>query len=211
MTNIGQFRFKTAEIGIFNTAAVRPVTDSIRADNRVIGLTNGEFSLIDLIAGCLQKTGPAHVVVATWSAGIKDAHQCRWLLDSDRIQTFRLITDHSYATRQKKYALSITDLFGTENIRTCESHSKFVLIHNDEWHLSIRTSMNLNANRTCENFEIENTGEVFDLFWNWCQHHFDDMPAGFCGSTWRASKALGKFFQRGGTYTEQPYKNWSDL
>lgn len=209
-TTHGNFRFKASEIGIFNTASVLPITAKLNKTERIIGLTNGKFSLIDLIAGILQKTGPAHLVVATWSAGIKDAHQCKWLLDSDKVASMRLITDHSYPTRQRKYALSITDLFGKENIRTAESHAKFVLIHNDEFQITIRTSMNLNANKTCETFEIDLDPDVFNLFWQWCKSHWNDMPEGFCSSPWKAGNALKQFFT-GDAFNETAYSGWSDL
>tara|TARA_R110000782_G_scaffold129510_1_gene221070 strand:- start:337 stop:981 length:645 start_codon:yes stop_codon:yes gene_type:complete len=204
----GGFRFNQADIGVFNSGSILPIADKVRRNDRVIGLTNGEFSLIDLIAGLLEVTGKAHLVVATWSAGIKDCHQVKWLMDTGKLASVRVITDHSFCTRKKQYMVSISDMFGDENIRTTESHAKFVLIHNDDFRIVIRTSMNLNANKTCETFEVDKDAGVFELFWEWCQHNFDDMPEGFTASSWKASKSLKKYFTR---ESVTKYTGWSDL
>jgi len=202
------FAFKPAELGYFNTGSVDPVLKNFAAGCRIMGLTRGQFSLIDLIHGVLKRTGNAHVVICTWSAGIKDAHQVDWLLSTRLIRTIRLITDHSYATRQRKYAVSITDLFGPENIRTSEVHAKFVLIHNEDHKVAIRSSMNLNANKTCETFEIDEDQEIFDFYWSFCTHLFDDMPVGFVESSWTANHSLDKFF---GAKQTDIFTGWSDL
>ena len=129
----GNFRFKKAEIGLFKDLDSDLAVSSLEKKCRILGLTNGEFSLIDLIYSVLKKIGRSRVIVATWSAGIKDVHQVKWMVDSDLISNFKILTDHSYKSRQSKYAASIEDLFGLENIRTSEMHAKFVLIENDKF------------------------------------------------------------------------------
>jgi hypothetical protein len=187
------FRFKKAELGVFSDNAKVPV-NKLEKNGRVLGLTDGNFSLIDMIHSILKKVGKADVIVCTWSAGIKDAHQIRWMLDTNLIQSFTIVTDHSYVTRQKKYALAIEDLFGLENIRTSEIHAKFVLIQNDEWNLALRTSMNLNANKTCETFEIDDDIEVFNFYRNFIDETFKNTPSGFEQKSWVVNQALNKFF-----------------
>lgn len=201
------FRFKKADLGKFNTAQANEAIKTFSLGCRIIGLTMGNFSLIDLIHAILQKTGTAHVIVATWSAGIKDAHQAEWMLSTNLIQSFRLITDHSYVTRQKKYAVAIEELFGKENIRTSEIHAKFCLIHNDSYKIAIRSSMNLNANRTCETFEIDEDKEIFDFFMDYVESTFGDMPKGFVGDSFTANKALEKYFNNQKTTKQW----WSEI
>lgn len=188
------FRFKQSELGVFNLTADQAI-DCLKKDTRLIGLTRGQFSLIDLIHSCLKKTGSAKVICCTWSAGIKDANQVRWMLNSKLLESFTLVTDHSFATRQKKYALAIEDLFGAENIRTSEVHAKFVLIHNHNWKIAIRTSMNLNANKTCETFEIDENMEIFEFYLNFVKSTFENTLEGFEEKSWKVNKALDKFFQ----------------
>ncbi len=201
------FRFKKAELGVFNTKNSDHVVEGLAKGSRIMGLTRGEFSLIDLIHSILKKTGSAHVICTTWSAGIKDAHQVSWMINSDLIRTFRLITDYSFKKRQAKYAASIEELFGLDNIRTSDIHAKFLLIHNEGWKVTVRTSMNLNANKTCESFEIDEDPEVFDFYMNFVEETFGTMPSGFVESCYTVNVALDKFFKEQNT----PPQHWSQF
>lgn len=102
--NTANFRFKKAEIGVFKHKNSDLAVDKFCVGCRILGFTMGRFSLIDLIYSLLKKTGKANVIVGTWSAGIKDVNQVKWMIDSDLISSFKLLTDHSYKTRQHKYA-----------------------------------------------------------------------------------------------------------
>ena len=171
---------KTKKLEAFPYQYAREAVSSFEKGSRLIGLTKGQFSLIDLIVALLDKTGPANIVCCTWSAGIKDAKQMHILLNSGKINSFTLVTDYSYSTRQKQYAITVEELFGKENIRTTDIHAKFVLIQNENYNVCIRTSMNLNANRKCENYEIDDDKEVFDFYMNFIEDIFGAMPKGFC-------------------------------
>lgn len=201
------YRYKKAELGVFDTKNSDLAIASFGKNCRILGLTRGQFSLIDLIYSVLKKTGKAHIITTTWSAGIKDVHQVDWMKNNDLIYTFKLITDHSYANRQKKYAASIVDLFGAENIRTSEIHAKFTLIHNDDFKVCIRTSMNLNANKTCENFEIDEDEEIFNFYLNFVEHTFGDMPKGFTESSFKVNKSLDNFFNK----NSKNITGWSEI
>ena len=204
---ITSYRFKKTEIGIFNTTNSDKAVLNLKQGCRIMGLTRGEFSLIDLIHSVLKKTGPANVVCVTWSAGIKDIHQVEWMLKSELIRDFKICTDHSYVTRQAKYAASIQDIFGVENIRTSEIHAKFTLIHNENWSICIRTSMNLNANKTCENFELDDDKEIFDFYMNFVEHAFGDMPKGFNKSSKIVNDSLDRYFVK----MNNVHKGWSEI
>lgn len=187
------FRFKECDLGVFTADSDLAIL-SLEKKSRIIGLTRGDFSLIDLIHSILKKIGQSKVILCTWSAGIKDANQVKWMLNSGLIKSFTLVTDHSYVTRQKKYALAVEDLFGKENIRTSEIHAKFVLIQNDDWDICIRTSMNLNANKTCETFEIDDDIEIFNFYRKFVDQTFQNTPNGFEQKSWVVNAALDKFF-----------------
>jgi hypothetical protein len=204
-----KFRFKKAEIGVFKDSNSDLALNSFEKGCRILGLTNGEFSLIDLIYSVIKKIGRSRVIVATWSAGIKDVHQVKWMLDSELITDFKILTDHSYKGRQAKYAASIEDLFGIENIRTSEMHAKFVLIQNENYKVSITSSMNLNANKTCELFEIEEGDQTFDFLMSYVLHTFENMEDGFIESNTKVQASLKAFFNK--TENIAPQKNWWDI
>jgi len=83
-----------------SSSSALEVLDGFDHDKRIMGLTLGKFSLIDLIKAVLDIIGPSSVKVVTWSAGVKDAKKVAWLKDSKLITDFTIITDHSYVTRQ---------------------------------------------------------------------------------------------------------------
>ena len=189
------FRFKKADIGKFNTESADTAMQGFAKGCHIIGLTMGAFSLIDMIHSLLKKTGPAELYIATWSAGIKDVHQVEWMLKTNLITGVRLLTDHSYVNRQKKYAASVEDIFGKENIRTSEMHAKFVIIKNKDYNVTILSSMNLNANKTCETFTIYENSEIADFYMGFINHHFDSMSDGFERSSSVVNEALNSFFE----------------
>ncbi len=204
----GSFRFKKAEIGLFKDTDSDLAVFCLEKKCRILGLTNGEFSLIDLIYSVLKKVGRSRVIVATWSAGIKDVHQVKWMVDSNLISDFKILTDHSYKSRQSKYAASIEDLFGLENIRTSEMHAKFVLIENDKFKVAIRSSMNLNANKTCELFEIDEGDEIYDFLMQYVLHTFENMEAGFIEDTGKVMECVNSFFNK---KQDIKTKNWWEI
>ena len=191
---LGKVSQKKAKLEYLPKSSAGTVARKVVKGARLIGLTRGQFSLIDLIYSILCEVGRSRVICCTWSAGIKDANTVRWMVDGDLIESFLLVTDHSYVTRQQKYALQLTDLFGKENIRTSEIHAKFVLIQNEKFSITIRTSMNLNANRTCESFEIDEDPEIYAFYEGFIKETFKEMPKGFTADSSVVNKALDRTF-----------------
>ena len=126
----------------------------------IYGLTGGQFSLVDIIVHCLQATGPADVTVSTWTAANADLGFAYRLLADGNIRSIRFIVDFSFPRREPEYCAALRERFGDEAIRITKNHCKFVLIRNEKWNLSLRTSMNLNENRRLENFEISDDAEL---------------------------------------------------
>ncbi|MFW6272851.1 MAG: hypothetical protein ACOC2U_03630, partial [bacterium] len=201
------FKFKKSDLGIFKSEKSGLAIKDFKKNCRIMGLTRGNFSLIDLIYSILKKIGASNVVVVTWSAGIKDANNVKWMKDSNLIRNFTLITDHSYKTRQVRYAKSVEELFGIENIRTSEIHAKFVLISNENYKVTIRTSMNLNANKTCESFELDEDEEIFDFYNEFVSFICKNQREGFVSDSATVNETLDLFFE-----TNQDDKiNWGDI
>ena len=66
------------------------------------------------------------VIISTWSAGVYDVNAISQLMESGYIRDFKIILDRSFKTRQSQYAVTVEELFTQENIRTTNTHSKFV-------------------------------------------------------------------------------------
>lgn len=130
--------------------AVGPITHGME----VYGLSKGQFSLVELIEHVLQATGPADLVVSTWTAAGADLQHTRTLLDNGLVRRARWLVDFSFPSRQPGYCAELRGRFGDGSIRCTANHAKFVTVTNETWAVVIRTSMNLNLNRRLESYEI---------------------------------------------------------
>lgn len=117
-------------------------------------LTFGQFSMMDAIMAILDKTGPADVALATWTAASADLRRSAELLHDKRFRSLRFIVDCSFPQRQPGYAQQLLQLFGPDAIRTTRTHAKFAVITNNDWNVVVRTSMNLNENPRLESLEV---------------------------------------------------------
>lgn len=120
----------------------------------IYGLTMGQWSLVDLITHVLEYTGPADLVISTWTAANHDIGFANRLLTDGSIRSLRFVVDFSFQSRQPAYCAALRAAFGDESIRVTKNHAKYVLVRNAEWNVVIRTSMNLNENRRMESFEV---------------------------------------------------------
>lgn len=123
-------------------------------------LTFGQFSISDAVEAVLERTGPAHVAISTWTAASADLTRTARHLHDERIQSLRLLVDRSFLTRQPEYARTCLALFGEAAIRTSRIHAKFCLVHNDAWHVVMRTSMNLNENPRLEYLQVVDDADL---------------------------------------------------
>jgi hypothetical protein len=142
---------------------------------RLTGLTGGQFSLLDIVKACLRVSGPADVVVSTWTTGIRDAEAAQWLLENGAMRSFRLLTDTSFATRQPAYCAALLRRFGSGAVRVTRTHAKFALVFNEAWALVCRSSMNLNLNTRFEQFDLDDDRGMLAFF----LEHVAAMPVGF--------------------------------
>jgi hypothetical protein len=158
--------------------SARQVFAGLEPGAELLCLTHGQFSLIDALAAMLDHTGPADVVISTWSAARVDlAHAHRFLADG-RIRSLRFVVDRSFATRQPDYCRALVDLYGADAVRTTTSHAKFALVTNERWSLAIRTSMNLNENRRLETIEVSDDPVLADFLGRVVDAVFASVDAG---------------------------------
>jgi len=141
-------------------ACVAAAVGEITPGCEVYGLTMGKWSLVDLIEHCLRATGPADVMISTWTAAGADIGFAHALLKNGSIRSMRFVVDASFQIRQPAYCAALRAAFGDDAIRMTENHAKFVTIKNDRWNLVLRGSMNLNENRRLESFEISDCADM---------------------------------------------------
>jgi hypothetical protein len=138
-------------------------------------LTQGQFSLFDVIEYCLTITGPAAVDISTWTAAGADTKQAKAFLHNGAITDIRWVVDRSFAQRQPEYCGILLREFG-DCIRTTRTHAKFITIKNAAWNIAIRTSMNLNSNPRIEDVEISEDADFVDYLRKFVDEVFQTLP-----------------------------------
>jgi len=159
-------------------ANARAAVGTISPGCRVVGLTKGQFSLLDLIAAVLEQVGPAEVMVSTWTPGKAEMECVANLLDAHKITRFRLLVDRSFVTRHPEYVARIHSILGAEAIRQTRTHAKFALIAAGDYHITIRTSMNFNRNPRFEQFDLDDDTDIYSFFDRAVDELYDSAPAG---------------------------------
>lgn len=162
----------------FKEGAASQALGKLTPGCEIFCLTYGQFSLIDAIVAIINQTGPAHVALATWSAAHHDLEKTHAMLASAQIQSMRFIVDRSFENIMPHYCRIMRELFGPQCIRTIKTHAKWCVIHNDDWHIVLRTSMNLNYNPRLENIEISDDAEFAAFFLNLADEIFAEVPPG---------------------------------
>ena len=129
----------------------------------IFAITDGQFSVIDIIEHCLNSIGPATMDIATWTAADGDLRRAHSFLLSTKVTAVRFIVDPSFKSRKPEFCQTLTDLFGSKSIRTVPLHGKFIVLRNATFNLAIRTSMNLNVNNRIETVEISDDAALAEF------------------------------------------------
>lgn len=136
------------------TATAAEIIGPIEAGDDICGITNGQFSLVDIVEHLLTQTGPADVTIATWTMGVYDAEQAYGFVRNKLIKSIRFVLDPSMFTRRPELAAVLVQGFGVDAFRAVNSHAKFATIRGDRLAVAVRSSMNLNRNDRLESFDV---------------------------------------------------------
>ena len=150
----------------------------IEPGDEITGITNGQFSLVDIIEHILNQTGPASVIVSTWTMGIYDQQRAAAFCANGQIRDIRWLVDPSMFGRRPELAATLIRAFGAEPFRAVNTHAKFAVIRGASLQVCIRSSMNLNPNKRLENFDISADPAMCEWFDGIAAAAFDAVPQG---------------------------------
>ena len=159
------------------TGAASLALGAIEPGVDLFALTNGQFSIVDVLDHVLSSTGPAELDLATWTASDADLKRAHAFLLDRRVTRLRLVVDPSFKSRKPDFCRVLVDLFGNEAIRTTPLHGKFAVIRNSAWNVAIRSSMNLNVNRRIESVEISDDVDLAGFLAGWVDEVFERAGA----------------------------------
>lgn len=146
----------------FGAGEVAAAVGEVLPGCEIFGVTNGKWSLSDLVLYLLKTTGPADLLISMWTAANADIVFLGDMMREGRIRSSKWVIDFSFPNRQPAYWAALKERFGAENMRLCKTHCKFITIRNENWNLCIRTTMNLNQNRRIETWEVSDDAAMCD-------------------------------------------------
>lgn len=136
----------------------------ISADKTLHWITFGRWSMHDLIFYCLNQTGPAHIMVATWSISELAIRNIVDRKTDGRILSASFLLDPRVKVRNPKPLQMLQQNF-RHTFSAC--HAKVTLIWNDTWSIDIIASANLTNNPRIERGLISTDRKVFDFDYTW--------------------------------------------
>ena len=151
------------ELKLSRIATAKDTIGEIVPGIDVYALTMGQFDLADVMEHLLEATGPADVVVATWTAAKADLDRAEVFIKDERIKSLRFIVDQSFPNRQPGYFNRLVNKFGEGSVVVTRSHCKFLLIKGGGYSFIVRTSANLNSNKRLENIEVTDNDEFYNF------------------------------------------------
>lgn len=124
--------------------------------------SSGAFDLVQLVLYVLRQTGPAHVLLASYSVGDRTITKLRKCLEDGELLSIRFLIDNRVRTISPKPFDHMLQAFpGCVRCRTL--HAKVALVWNDRFHIDIVGSQNATHNPKLERGTIFTNREVFDF------------------------------------------------
>jgi hypothetical protein len=152
---------------------------------RVVCLSKGAVSLAECVGYVLETSGPADLVLATWTIGAREITVFRDLVAGGSVRSLRLLVDASFPHRNPAYAAQLRASFGADCIRLAVCHAKVATIINARWAVVVLSSANLNRNSRLEFFQIEDNRPLATAINSTLDGWFVEPAAG----QWDASRA----------------------
>jgi hypothetical protein len=144
-------------------ADVQSVVGPLTPGVELFAVSAGRFSLAAVIAHAVDATGPADVWLCVPGVAAADLGTIHALTNSGTIRTLRLLVDFQVAARQPALVDLVRLAWGPDALRVGHVHTGFVVIRNDAWSVSIRTSAGLNASHRMETIEVSDNVALADF------------------------------------------------
>lgn len=120
--------------------------------------------LYSIIEWALKQTGPAHVMVMTFSFAEEFIRKMLKLKKSGMAKDVLVISDFKALQKTQHLIRFSENVF--DEMAYCRTHAKVTLIYNDKFHVTITGSQNATRGNRNESLIISTYREVFDTFYN---------------------------------------------
>jgi hypothetical protein len=128
------------------------------------------FNLVRLIIYLLRQTGPANLLMTSYSFSQKSIEALLTRQQSGLLTSVRLLIDNRVRVMSPKPFQMLQSSF---DYRCTSVHAKVALIYNDSWKISIVTSQNATDNPKLERGIIFTDPAVFDFDFKTIENEFN--------------------------------------
>lgn len=172
--------FKSPAVIVNNSGSVRFLADPDELLTRSIGTLEigknihfyswANFNLVKLILYLLKQTGPASLMMTSYSFSQKSIEALNARKVSGLIRDIKVLVDNRVKVMSPK---PFQMLAGSFEYRCTSVHAKVALIWNDIWRISIITSQNATDNPKLERGIIYTDPKVFEFDFNTLSDEFN--------------------------------------
>lgn len=122
--------------------------------------TRGAFDLVQLVLYILKQTGPADVVISSYSISENTLKTLRRMVDAGEIASIRFLIDNRVRSiSPKPFDVMVNSFPGC--YRCLALHAKVALISNSEWKITVIGSQNATHNPKLERGIIHTDPNIF--------------------------------------------------
>jgi hypothetical protein len=173
----------------------------------LFAITRGQFSMLDAINAVIDQIPSASVSVWTWAIADYEVECMESFMASKKITSGTLVIDRGGEQRNPATIQKWRDKFGASNVRVCLNHAKIARVWNDDYHVLLRGSMNLNFNPRFEQLDITEGGADFDLV-SEIENALPVLPISYTHEEAVAASQLGLAFEASELKMFEGIKKW---
>lgn len=121
---------------------------------------SSEFQLFHLIEFILEQTGPANLLLTTFSVSEEFVRKLMQMKNTGLISSLAIVADHRTATKALRLTLFTNNV--AEELLLGNIHAKVLLLENDNWKVSVVTSQNQTRGNRIESGMICTIPHIYD-------------------------------------------------
>jgi hypothetical protein len=148
-----------------NSLELKSVLELIAMDTTVTWMSDGNWSMHQLLMGILNMTGPAHVSISSYAMGETPARILSQLKDKGFILSLRCVLDNRVDVRSAGSLQLIKSI--ADEYALIDTHAKVTLIKNEQWQLKVMGSANYTENKRVEEGIVTTCSHSYEMSDRW--------------------------------------------
>jgi hypothetical protein len=150
---------------VSDSLELKSVLNLLTMDATVYWVSDGNWSMHQLLIGILNMVGAAHVTISSYAMSETPARILSQLKDLGKIITLRCVLDNRVDVRSAGSLQLIKSI--SNDFSLVDTHAKVTLIKNDDWSISVVGSANYTENKRYEAGIVTTSTNAYDMNDRW--------------------------------------------